>query len=80
MSTDMPIRRRLLGTSLNWGGSTFTLGAAGIADAVSSTTIALPAGNDSTLNILATASTAPRPVRASSSPTPTAPPRPSSRI
>ena len=45
----------LLGASLNWGGSTFTLGAAGIADAVSSTTIALPAGNDSTLNILATA-------------------------
>ena len=35
----------LLGTSLSWGGSTFTLGAAGIADAVSSTTIALPAGN-----------------------------------
>jgi hypothetical protein len=45
----------LLGTSLVWGGSTFTLGAAGVADAVSSTAIALPAGNDSTLNILATA-------------------------
>ncbi|MGH3426132.1 MAG: chitobiase/beta-hexosaminidase C-terminal domain-containing protein, partial [Mycobacteriales bacterium] len=45
----------LLGTSISWGGSTFTLGAAGIADAVSSTTIALPVGNDSTLNILATA-------------------------
>ena len=45
----------LLGTSLSWGGSSFTLGAAGVADAVSSTTIALPAGNDSTLNILATA-------------------------
>ncbi len=45
----------LLGTSLSWGGSTFSLGDAGIADAVSSTTIALPAGNDTTLNILATA-------------------------
>ena len=45
----------LLGTSLSWGGSTFTFGAAGIADAVSSTTIALPAGNDSTVNLLATA-------------------------
>ena len=43
----------LLGTSLSWAGSTFTLGAAGVADAASSTTIALPAGNDTTLNILA---------------------------
>ena len=43
----------LLGTSLSWGGSTFTLGAAGVADAASSTIIALPAGNDTTLNILA---------------------------
>ena len=45
----------LLGTSLSWNGSTFTLGAAGTSDAVSSTTIALPAGNDSTVNLLATA-------------------------
>ncbi len=45
----------LLGTSLSWNGSTFTLGAAGSSDAVSSTTIALPAGNDSTVNFLATA-------------------------
>ncbi len=45
----------LLGTSLSWMGSKFTFGAAGTADAVSSTTIALPQGNDSTLNLLATA-------------------------
>ena len=38
----------LLGGSLSWAGSTFTLGAAGSVDAVSSTTIALPAGNDAT--------------------------------
>ena len=47
--------KTLIGTSLSWAGSTFTLGAAGIADAMSSTTIALPAGNDSTVNLLATA-------------------------
>ena len=45
----------LLGGSLVWLGSTFTLGAAGVADAVSSTTIALPAGNDSTVTVLAAA-------------------------
>jgi hypothetical protein len=45
----------LLGTSLNWNGSTFTFGATGSSDAVSSATIALPAGNDSTVNLLATA-------------------------
>ena len=45
----------LLGTSLSWGGSTFTLGAAGTADAVSNTTIALAAGNDSAVNLLAAA-------------------------
>ncbi len=45
----------LLGTSLSWNGSTFTLGAAQSADAVSGGTIALPAGNDSTLNLLAAA-------------------------
>ncbi len=45
----------LLGTSLNWSGSTFTFGVAGSSDAVSSITIPLPAGNDSTVNLLATA-------------------------
>ncbi len=45
----------LLGTSLSWNGSTFTLGAAQSADAVSGGTIALPAGNDSTLSLLAAA-------------------------
>ncbi len=45
----------LLGTSLNWNGSTFSFGTAGASDAVTSTTIALPAGNDSALNLLATA-------------------------
>ena len=50
-----PTPQPLLGTSLSWNGSTFTLGAAGASDAVSSTTIALPAGNDSTVNLLATA-------------------------
>ena len=45
----------LLGTSLSWAGSTFTLGAAGIPDAASSATITLPAGRGSTMNLLATA-------------------------
>ena len=45
----------LLGTSFSWEGSTFRLGTAGTYDAASSTTIALPAGNDSTVNLLATA-------------------------
>jgi hypothetical protein len=45
----------LLGTSLSWADSTFKLGAAGAYDAVSNTTIALPAGQDSTVNLLATA-------------------------
>jgi hypothetical protein len=45
----------LLGTSPGWNGWTFTLGAAEISDAVSSKTIALPAGNDSALNLLAAA-------------------------
>jgi hypothetical protein len=40
---------------LSWAGSTFTLGAAGTSDAVSGTTIALPAGNDSTVSLLAAA-------------------------
>jgi hypothetical protein len=45
----------LLGTSISYGGSTYTLGAAGAADAVSSTTITLPAGNYTTLNVLGAA-------------------------
>ena len=45
----------LLGTSLNWNGATFTFGAAGTADAVSGATIALPAVNATTLNLLAAA-------------------------
>ncbi len=45
----------LLGSSITWAGSTFIFGAAGVADAVSSATIALPAGSYSTLNLLATA-------------------------
>ena len=44
----------LLGTSISWFGSTFALGSADLADAVSSTTIALPAGSYSGLNLLAT--------------------------
>ncbi len=52
----------LLGSSITYGGSTFTLGTAGAvssttgaADAVSSTTIPLPAGNYTTLNLLGAA-------------------------
>jgi hypothetical protein len=45
----------LLGTSLVWNGNTYAIGAAGVPDAVSNTTIALPAGNYSTLSLLATA-------------------------
>jgi hypothetical protein len=44
----------LLGSSLAWNGSTFTFGAANSADAASSKTIALPAGNYTTLNLLGT--------------------------
>ncbi|MGD0505292.1 MAG: chitobiase/beta-hexosaminidase C-terminal domain-containing protein [Steroidobacteraceae bacterium] len=44
----------LLGNSVTWAGSTFTIGAAGGDDAASSTTITLPAGNDSAVNLLAT--------------------------
>ena len=44
----------LLGTSLTWAGSTFTFGGADTADAMSSTTITLPAGSYAALNILAT--------------------------
>ena len=45
----------LLGTSITYAGSTYTLGTAGTADAVSSTTIPLPAGNYATLNLLGAA-------------------------
>ena len=45
----------LLGTSLSWNGATFSFGAAGTADAVSNKTVALPAVNASTLNVLAAA-------------------------
>ena len=44
----------LLGSSITWAGSTFIFGAAGVADAVSSATIALPAGSYSTLCLLYT--------------------------
>ena len=50
----------LLGTSLSWAGSTFTLGTAGTPDAVSSATITLPAGHGSTVNLLATAVNGPQ--------------------
>ena len=45
----------LLGTSVPWAGVTFTLGPAETLDAVSSKTIALPAGHDSTVSLLAAA-------------------------
>ncbi len=45
----------LVGTSLNWNGNTYAFGSAGVADAVSNTTIALPAGNYTTLSLLGTA-------------------------
>jgi hypothetical protein len=44
----------LLGTSITWAGSTLALGSANAADAVDSKTITLPAGNYTTLNMLAT--------------------------
>jgi hypothetical protein len=46
--------KTLLGASLTWSGATFTLGGAGVADAVYGATIPLPAGNFSTLKLLAT--------------------------
>jgi hypothetical protein len=42
-----------LGSTVTWSGITFNLGSAGAADGVSSSTIALPAGNFTTLNLLA---------------------------
>ena len=44
----------LLGTSLTWNGNTYLFGAVGGADAVANTTIALPAGNYTTLSLLGT--------------------------
>jgi hypothetical protein len=44
----------LLGSSVNWAGVTFKLGAAGAASAVAGSTLALPAGKFATLNLLAT--------------------------
>ena len=45
----------VLGRSVAWDGVTFSLGAPGVPDAVSSKTLALPAGNFSKLFMLATA-------------------------
>jgi hypothetical protein len=45
----------LVGASLSWNGNTYAFGSAGVADAVSNTTIALPAGNYTTLSLLGTA-------------------------
>jgi len=45
---------KLLGTSLNFSGVSYTLLGAGVPDAVRAATVALPAGNFSTLNLLAT--------------------------
>ena len=45
----------LLGSQVTWAGNTYVLGGAGTADAVRGATIALPAGNDTTVSLLATA-------------------------
>jgi disulfide oxidoreductase YuzD len=45
----------LLGTSVTWSGTAFTLGNPNVADAVSAATVQLPAGAFSTLKFLATA-------------------------
>lgn len=45
----------LLGSSISWNGSTFTLGTPGSLDAVSSATIPLPSGNYTAINLLGTA-------------------------
>ena len=44
----------LVGSSLTWNGNTYAFGSAGVADAVSNTTIALPAGSYTTLSLLGT--------------------------
>ncbi len=43
---------KLLGTSLTWSGSSFTIGASGTSNAVWGKTVALPAGNYSTIKLL----------------------------
>jgi len=45
----------LLGSSVSWSGTTFTLGSAGAADAISGGTVPLPAGNFTAVQLLATA-------------------------
>ena len=45
----------LVGPSITWSGSTFTMGAAGAASGLRAATISLPAGNYSSVNLLATA-------------------------
>jgi hypothetical protein len=50
---DYAVSKTLLGASQTWSGSTFTLGAAGAADAASSVTVPLPAGAFTTLQLLA---------------------------
>jgi hypothetical protein len=45
----------LLGSSLSWSGATFTFGTTGVNDAVANTTVALPAGNYSSIELLSTA-------------------------
>jgi hypothetical protein len=47
--------KTLLGASVIWSGATFNLGAAAVADAVTGGTVPLPAGNFTTLKLLATA-------------------------
>jgi hypothetical protein len=44
----------LLGSSLSWSGATFAFGTTGVNDAVANTTVALPAGNYSTIELLGT--------------------------
>jgi hypothetical protein len=44
----------LIGNSITWNGSTFTMGAAGVADGDSWNAITLPAGNYALINMLAT--------------------------
>jgi hypothetical protein len=53
--SDYAYSANLLGTSISWSGTSFTLGAAGSADTVSSSTIALPAGSYASLKLLAAA-------------------------
>jgi hypothetical protein len=47
--------KTLLGASIAWSGTTFTLGSAGVADAASGVAIPLPSGNFASLRLLATA-------------------------